>query len=107
MSENMNTQATRHRRGAGRGACDGRRRDRGGVVGVRRPRTPSDQPMSPPSVRSAVLAEGSFVWQEHQTSGVAKVLAGRYVTPGKLKATSGNHNDAISAGTDLAGLRSV
>jgi Electron transfer DM13 len=106
---------------------------------------PGVQPPSP-SVRPAVLAEGSFVSQEHQTSGAAKVLAlpdgshvlrleglassdgpdlhvwltdqqaggdwrkyddGRYVALGKLKATSGNHNYAIPAGFDLAGLRSV
>jgi len=98
------------------------------------------------SAGPAVLAEGSFVSQEHDTSGVVKVLAladgsrvlrieglassdgpdlhvwltdqdaggsygkyddGRYVALGKLKATHGNQNYVIPAGTDLAGLRSA
>ncbi|GAB1511892.1 DM13 domain-containing protein [Actinophytocola sp. KF-1] len=99
---------------------------------------------SPP--RPEVLAEGTFVSQEHDTSGTARVLAlpdgsrvlrlagfstsdgpdvhvwlsdataggdwhsyddGRYVPLGEIKATDGNHNYAIPADADLAGLRSA
>ena len=94
----------------------------------------------------AVLAEGAFVSQEHDTSGTARVLElpdgsrvlrlegfstsdgpdvhvwlsdataggdwnkyddGRYVALGEIKATEGNHNYAIPANADLAGLRSA
>ncbi len=92
-----------------------------------------------------VLAKGSFVSQEHPTTGTARVLEqngarllrlegfstsdgpdvhvwlsdakaggpdgsyddGRYVKLGKLKATDGNQNYEIPAGTDLNGLASV
>lgn len=99
-----------------------------------------------PAPRPTVLAEGSFVSQEHETSGSASVLElpdgsrilrlagfstsdgpdvhvwlsdaaaggdwgsyddGRYVALGEIKATDGNHNYAIPADADLAGLRSA
>jgi hypothetical protein len=100
----------------------------------------------PASASSEVLAEGTFVSQEHDTTGAARVLElpdgsrvlrvegfstsdgpdvhvwlsdapaggdwhayddGRYVALGEIKATDGNHNYAIPAGTDLTGLRSA
>jgi hypothetical protein len=93
-----------------------------------------------------VLAQGTFVSQEHDTSGTARVLElpdgsrvlrlegfstsdgpdvhvwlseaaaggdwgsyddGRHVPLGEIKATEGNHNYAIPADADLAGLRSA
>jgi hypothetical protein len=93
-----------------------------------------------------VLAEGQFVTQEHETTGLAQMIElpdgaryvrleglstsdgpdlhvwltdqtaggqwgkyddGRYLALGKLKATGGNHNYAISADADLAGFTSV
>jgi hypothetical protein len=100
----------------------------------------------PASASGEVLAEGTFVSQEHDTTGAARVLElpdgsrvlrvegfstsdgpdvhvwlsdapaggdwhayddGRYVALGEIKATDGNHNYAIPAGTDLTGLRSA
>ncbi|TDV50940.1 DM13 domain-containing protein [Actinophytocola oryzae] len=105
---------------------------------------PSETTTTPPV--PAVLAEGAFVSQEHDTSGTARVLElpngsrvlrleafstsdgpdvhvwlsdataggdwnayddGRYVPLGEIKATDGNHNYAIPADAELAGLRSV
>jgi hypothetical protein len=100
----------------------------------------------PVSASGEVLAAGTFVSQEHDTTGAARVLElpdgsrvlrlegfstsdgpdvhvwlsdapaggdwhayddGRYVALGEIKATDGDHNYAIPAGTDLTGLRSA
>ncbi|ONI77322.1 hypothetical protein ALI144C_32525 [Actinosynnema sp. ALI-1.44] len=107
---------------------------------------PSAPPVSAPPAGPKELASGSFVTQEHATSGHAAVLElpdgqrvlrltglsssdgpdlhvwltdataggdwfkyddGRQVKLGDLKATHGNQNYAIPAGTSLDGLRSV
>ncbi|MBK1787155.1 DM13 domain-containing protein [Prauserella cavernicola] len=109
-------------------------------------RTGSSAPSTTAPPPPAVLAEGSFMSQEHATEGAARVLElpdgtrilrleefstsdgpdvhvwlsdataggdwnkyddGRYVALGEIKATDGNHNYAIPADADLAGLRSV
>ncbi|SDC77431.1 DM13 domain-containing protein [Actinokineospora iranica] len=50
-----------------------------------------------------------FVWLSAAEAGGSwgKYDDGRYVSLGKLKATDGNHNYAIPADVDLAGLRSA
>ncbi|MFJ6536411.1 DM13 domain-containing protein [Paenarthrobacter sp. NPDC091711] len=108
------------------------------------PATATPPPAAP--VTPVILSSGTFLSQEHETTGTARLVklpdgshllrledlassdgpdvkvwlsslpaggdwfkyrSGRYVDLGAVKATHGNHNYLVPAGTDIAGLTSV